>query len=211
MTSTSLDQAANEAVFGNPEVDGRRRRRGRLTLALLALVCVAPVLASYLAYYVWPPGGRVNHGALLTPAPLPEAVLPGMAGQPALDREDLRGHWTLLYVGTGACGGPCEAALYTMRQARLAQADEMERVERVWLVTDAERPPASVLERHDGLRVAQAADAWLAQLPGATAGAHIFLVDPLGNVMMRFPDPADPKGVLRDLQRLLKYSPLGRG
>jgi hypothetical protein len=189
----------------------RQVRRGRMTFALLVLACVMPVAASYLAYYVWPPEGRVNYGTLLPPAPLPRVVLPGAAGQPGLERAEMDGRWTLLYAGAGACDGPCEAALYAMRQSRLAQASEMERVVRVWLVTDSVLPPAALLAAHDGLRVARARDEWLAQLPGAAAAHHVFLVDPLGNVMMRFPERADPKGVIKDLQRLLKYSALGRG
>ena len=212
MTITTPYEATPERVR-EPEAaaHARQTRRGRITLVLLALACVVPVAASYLAYYVWPPQGRVNYGELLPPAPLAELELAGVADQPALMRADLAGRWTLLYAGPGACEAPCEAALYAMRQSRLAQANEMERVARVWLITDGAAPRGALLAAHDGLRVARAEAAWLAQLPGAGSGRHIYLVDPLGNVMMRFPEQADAKGVIKDLQRLLKYSGLGRG
>jgi len=211
VTTTTLRDAAPDGGDPAAAVRARQVRRGRITFALLVLACVVPVAASYLAYYVWPPQGRMNYGTLLSPTPLPRVVLSGVAGQPALDRAELEGRWTLLYAGTGGCGAACDAALYAMRQSRLAQASEMERVARVWLVTDAVAPPAALLAAHDGLRVARAHDGWLAQLPGAESAHHVFLVDPLGNVMMRFPERADPKGVIKDLQRLLKYSALGRG
>lgn len=185
-------------------------REGRRTLILLALVCIVPVVASYLMYYLWRPTDTVNHGDLVTPAQLPAGVLEGVAGQPDFSRGELDGRWTLVTVAPAACGGACDAALYTMRQSRLAQGKEMPRVARLWLVTDDATPAAPTLAGHDGLRVARAVPAWLAQLPGAGQAGAVWLVDPMGNVMMRYARGAAPKGVIKDLERLLKYSPLGR-
>lgn len=212
MSGAQLTEALPAAV------PAARRRAARRTLLLLALVCALPVLASYFAFYVWQPSGRVNHGELITPAPLPASVLAGVAGQPALTRAALEGRWTLLYAGPAACDASCEASLYAMRQARLAQGKDQERVGRVWLLTTADAPPTAFLAAHADLRLARAGGDWLAQLPGAAAGGGIYLVDPLGNVMMRFPavtvgDQATEaaRGLVKDLQRLLKYSALGRG
>lgn len=188
-----------------------RSGNARRTLVLLALVCITPVAASYLSFHLWPPQGRVNYGSLLTPAPLPQGALDGVAGQPPLARTEFEGRWTLLYAGAGACDRACEAALYLTRQTWRAQGKEMERVGRAWLVTDDASPPADLLHAHPGLRIARAEPAWLERLAQSAGGQHVFLVDPLGNVMMRFPEQADPKGAIRDLQRLLKYSQLGRG
>ncbi len=212
MTTGMLDSSATEA---SPTVSPAARRRARRTLVLLAVVCTLPVIASYLMFYVWQPQGRVNHGALLEPAPLPQAVLPGAAGQPALARDQMEGQWTLLVVAPAACDEACTRALYVSRQARLAQAKEMERVARLWLITDAGEPGADILAAHEGLRLARADAAWLAALPDADVAGQVFLVDPLGNVMMRFGDDTDTtaaaRGMTKDLQRLLKYSALGRG
>lgn len=190
------------------------RRRGRRTLLLLAFVCVLPVLASYLTFYVWPPQGRVNHGELIAPLALPSIVLPGLGGQAALARTEFEGQWTLLMVAPAECAAPCERALYVSRQARLAQAKEMDRVSRVWLITGEAEPATDRLAKHEELRLARADASWLAVLPSAAPGS-IWLVDPLGNVMMRFADEADTtraaRDVTKDLQRLLKYSALGRG
>ncbi|WP_332671462.1 SCO family protein [Aromatoleum sp.] len=187
------------------------QRNAKLTLAALALVCTLPVAASYLAYYVWQPTGKVNYGELIGPAPLPEAQLAGIAGQPAVRRAELNGRWMLLYVGPGDCDAACEHALYASRQSRLAQGEDMTRVGRLWVVTDDAVPSPRVLADHDGLRVARGDPAWAAALPAANEGGGLILVDPLGNAMMRFPPLADIKLVIKDLQRLLKYSPLGRG
>lgn len=187
------------------------QRNAKLTLAALALVCTLPVAASYLAYYVWQPTGKVNYGELIDPAPLPAVRLAGVAGQPSVERAELNGRWTLVYVGSGDCDATCEHALYASRQSRLAQGEDMTRVGRLWVVTDDANPSPHVLADHDGLRVGRADPSWIAALPAAKEGGRLVLVDPLGNAMMRFPPLADIKLVIKDLQRLLKYSPLGRG
>jgi hypothetical protein len=200
-------------------------RRGRRTLLLLALVCLLPVAASYLAFYVWQPQGRVNHGRLVGPLALPAGTLAGAGGQPALTRSEFEGRWTLLVVASAGCDAACTRALYVSRQARLAQAKEMERVGRVWLLSDAGEAAPAALDGQAGLRLARADAAWLGALRaaagtegekvGGRAGGRLFLVDPLGNLMMDYADEADTtsmaRGVTRDLQRLLKYSGLGRG
>jgi hypothetical protein len=200
-----------------PVLPPAARRRGQRTLLLLAFVCVLPVAASYLMFYLWQPQGRVNAGALLEPLPLPESVLSAAGGQADLARSELEGRWTLLFVAAPACDAACSRALYVSRQARIAQAKEMERVGRVWLLSGAGEPAAEHLPGSsiaDELRLAHVDAAWLAALPGLAPGA-IYLIDPLGNVMMRFDDQADTtlaaRALTKDLQRLLKYSALGRG
>lgn len=213
--SASLPLASQPAASLSPAAV----RRGRRTLLLLAFVCALPVLASYLMFYFWQPSGRVNHGELLQPAPLPAHALPGAGGQPALLASEMHDRWMLVVVADSACDAVCERALYVSRQARIAQAKEMERVGRLWLISDAGEVSAAQLAQrfaaHDDLRVAHADAAWLAAFPGAPAAGAIFLVDPLGNVMMRFDDQSDAvaeaRELIKDLQRLLKYSALGRG
>ncbi len=201
-----------------------RPARGRRTLLVLALVCVLPVLASYLSFYLWPPSARVNHGVLLPPTPLPAVTLAGAGGQPKLALDELLGRWTLVHAAPAACAPECAAALYLMRQARLAQGKEQDRVGRLWLLTGPDEAAAGASAAgatEPGLRLARAAPAWLAALPVAEGESAVFLVDPLGNVMMRFAVPAAGgaeaattaaiRGVIKDLARLLKYSALGRG
>jgi hypothetical protein len=121
--------------------------------------------------------------------------------------------WTLVYVGGGACEEPCREALRVMRQTRLALNQDMTRVERVWLATGECCDRAWLAQDHAGLVVLDAstpaAGGLLAQFPAAAREHSIFIVDPLGNLMMRHDARADPKGLLADLKKLLKLSHVG--
>jgi len=181
--------------------------RARRTLIALIAVCVLPVVASYFAFYVWKPEGRMNFGTLVSPTPLPAAALTGLDGL-RVDREALKGSWTYLVVAPSDCDDACRNALYLTRQVRTAQAKEMDRVARVWLVSDARRPDAELLAEHEGLRVLMADDAWRERFVG-DGTPRVWLVDPQGNVMMRYPDTLEAKGMFKDLARLLKYSQQG--
>ncbi len=165
----------------------------RRTLILLALVCVAPVAASYIAFYFWKPGGGTNYGELLTPTPWnPPGIAPS-------EEVLLRGRWVMVFAAPASCDKGCRDKLWIMRQVRTAQGKEMDRIERVWLVTDGGKPNAALLAEHPGLRVVNAH----AVEPGA---GRIEIIDPLGNQMMRYPAEPEPKRMIKDFERILKYS-----
>jgi hypothetical protein len=173
-------------------------RRGRAKLVGLALVFVAPFVLAWLAWrYDWASGDTSNYGELIVPAR-------PVAGAPL---ERLRGKWVLVSLDAAACDAYCERKLYFMRQVRRAQGRNMERVERLWLLTDGARPEAKLLEAIEGTHV-EPAGALAASFPGE-ARAHIYVVDPLGNLMMRFPREPDPSAMLKDLQRLLRVAAFG--
>lgn len=184
------------------------QRSAKWTLFALIVVCTLPVVASYVTFYFWQPDDTVNYGELLEPTPLPEGSAKGLAGQQDVGLATFRDQWTLVYSGEGACGDDCVRSLYAMRQAWLAQGEEMRRLGRLWLVTDGVEPAAETLAEQRDLRVVRAVPEWLAAMPQASS--HLYLVDPLGNAMMRFPADPDIKAVIKDLRRLLKYSGLGR-
>ena len=160
----------------------------------VALVCAAPIVLGTAAYLAgWSPGTPSNYGELLEPRPV--------AGF-----ESLRGKWVLVIFDAAACDANCERKLYFIRQVRRAQGKDMDRVERLWVLTDGGKPRAELLPGIEGTRLASLPSAGF---PGSAAD-HIYLVDPLGNLMLRFPRDPDPSKVIKDLQRLLKYSPRPR-
>jgi len=181
-------------------------------MLLVWLVCALPVVASYWTYYVWRPQSRTNYGDLIDPQrPLPSAAqlpltrLDGQRVEPA----SLRGQWLLVVVADGGCDARCERLLYTQHQLQAMLGKDRGRLDRVWLATGAE-PRAAVLPalrdawvlRSDRAAVA----AWLQPQTGQALEAHLYLVDPLGNWMMRFPPQAEPQKIKRDLERLMRAS-----
>ena len=176
------------------------RRPGRAALWLIIALTAAPVVTSYLMFYVWPPADTVNYGELLEPRALPDA--PPFSA--------LKGKWVLVSVDGGRCDAACEKKLLYMRQLRLTQGKNMDRIERLWLVSDdAPARGAPELEA-EGTRVARAGAELLRAFsaPGSSSD-HLYLVDPLGNLMMRFPRDPEPRLMIKDLARLLKASQVG--
>ena len=167
----------------------------RLKLGAVFLACAAPFVLGWAAWYFgWGTGTAGNYGELLAPRPL--------AGPPL---QELRGKWVLVTFDAAACDAYCERKLYFIRQVRTAQGKEQGRVERLWVLTDAGTPRGELLAAIEGTRVSKAPPE---AFPGNPVD-HIYLVDPLGNLMMRFPRDPDPSKMLKDLQRLLKYSRIG--
>jgi hypothetical protein len=199
-----------------PELDdaARRTAAGRLKMLLILLVCAAPVVASYLAYYVFPPGGRTNYGTLVEPLrPIPPSLpLADLDGR-AVDPQSLRGQWLLVVVGGAACDADCEKLLWLQRQLREALGREKGRLDKVWLIDDeAPLRPETLQAVRSGdavtlLRVPPLALAdWLEPAPGQALGRHLYVVDPLGHWMMRMPPDPEPARLKRDLERLLRAS-----
>ena len=197
------------------EVAARRTSSGRWRMLLVLAVCAAPVIASYFTYFVIRPEGRTNYSELITPLrPLPLELpltdLQGLAVAPAT----LVGQWLLVVVAGGACDAACERHLWVQRQLRETLGREKSRIEKVWLIPDAATPSAQTLAAIGApttpatvLRVSRSAlAAWLQPASGQTLEAHMYLVDPLGNWMMRVPPDADPVRLKRDVEKLLRAS-----
>jgi hypothetical protein len=190
-----------------------RTRMGRWKMLVVLLICASPVIASYFMYYVVRPEGRRNFGALVEPQrPLPDMVSTALDAKPT-NLRSLKGQWLLISVSQGACDEACARHLYLQRQLREGLGKEKDRLDWVWLVSDA-APVADALKpalkEATVLRVASADLAqWLAPEAGHVLSEHLYLVDPLGNWMMRFPanlqTQAAPQ-VKRDLERLMRAS-----
>jgi hypothetical protein len=184
-----------------------RPKRSNRTLWLLLAICLAPVLLSSLLYFTWRPTRFVNYGELLAPVPLADVALQRADGG-QFRFASLRGKWAMLTVDSGRCEAYCRSKLHHMRQVRLTQGADLDRIERVWLIVDRVVPDAEIDQEYAGMqRVALASPQLLTVLPAPQAVTdHIYLIDPLGNLMMRFPAEADPNRMKKDLAKLLKLS-----
>jgi cytochrome oxidase Cu insertion factor (SCO1/SenC/PrrC family) len=176
-------------------------------LALFALFA-APIVASLVTYQFYTPSETSNYGELLPVRPATEQVF-GNASGPAFRFADFAGKWVLVASDSGACAQACVDKLTAMRQVRLALGRNASRVERVFVVDDTQPPREGVAGEFPGMEVVLTPKG--TTLPAAPANdrAHIYLLDPRGNVMMRFPAAADSKRMLRDLNRLLRASQMG--
>ena len=194
-------------------------KHGRWKLLAVLLVCAAPLIGSYFTYYVIKPTSRTNYGELLDPRqfPIPPLGITTLDGKPS-GLDAYKGKWIMLQVGSSDCDPSCRDKLTAMRQQRLMQGKEADRLERVWLATDAQPLDTMLLREFDGthmLRVqAGALATWLPVEPGAKASDYMYLIDPLGNLMMRFPkdfnaDVEQRNKVKKDIGKLLKASAIG--
>ena len=199
-----------------PALDGAARRTssGRVKMLLVLLVCAAPVIASYLAYFVIRPEGRTNYSELIQPLrPIPEKLpLVDLQGR-AVEAATLKGQWLLVVVSGGACDEVCERQLWIQRQLRETLGREKERLDKVWLINDAVVPRPQTLQAVSAgapatvLRIAPEALAqWLTPAKGRTLEQHMVVVDPLGNWMMRVPADTEPAKLKRDIEKLLRAS-----
>jgi hypothetical protein len=181
----------------------------RAKLLLIFALFAAPIAASMLAYRYAHVSPTANHGELLLPpAQVPDRAFEGEGGKP-FSFGTLRGRWILVATDAGACGEPCLGKLIAMRQVRLALGVNASRVARVFLADDGRAPQGAALAAFPGLeRAVLPRGAALAAGP-AWDRKHVYLVDPNGNVMMRWRADDDPKGMLRDLERLLRASQIG--
>ena len=200
--------ATGEAVAG-----AQRARYGRWKMLGVLAICAAPVIASYFTYYVIRPEGRRNYGELINPQrTFPDVSVQALDGH-ALPLVSLKGQWLLVSVAGGDCDEICHKHLYLQRQLRESLGKEKDRMDWVWLINDAASPPpalGSALQKATVLRMdATALSAWLAPAEGRQLAEHLYVVDPMGNWMMRFPAAMDSSGAAkakRDLERLLRAS-----
>ena len=209
----------------NETVNKAVQKSGRWKLLAVVAVCAAPMIFSYLTYYVIKPSGRTNYGTLIDPRqyPIPALGTTTLDGKPT-GLDAYKGKWIMLQVGAGECKEVCRKQLYTMRQLRLMQGKEMERIERVWLVTDNTPLDTMLMREFDGTRLLRAPAApvakWLPVEAGDSAANHLYLIDPLGHLMMRFPVDPDPAGadpraathaakMKKDISKLLRASAIG--
>lgn len=186
-------------------------------LAIIALFAL-PLLSAWLLVGYWRPSSTTNHGELLNPVqPVSYLSLRQINGQ-ELSENYLRGRWSLIYVGSASseCNRRCQDSLYKLRQVRLALGKDMDRVQTLFIM--AALPDAKLAawlhNEHAamtaGIADTQTLDFFSQAFAGVTAmGDWIYLVDPVGNLFMRYKAESDPKGILEDLRHLLKFSKLG--
>ena len=211
--------------FGGFLSAGRQRGflSSRQAFVLLALIFLAPAFVAWVMHHSgeegWRPGGMTNKGMRVHPARPLDLPADIMIGNESAN-DYLQGLWTLLYIGDADCDAVCNENLYKMRQIRIAQNENMNRVQRLYMVTGETIPEAltALLEKEypkmDVMPVSPAQEAqfapyFLIDAVPMQGAERVYIIDPIGNLMMYYPQDADPGGMLKDLKKLLKYSKIG--
>lgn len=211
------DEALGMVVHSlpTPGADAGSTLSGRLKLLAILLACSLPVFVAYFVFYVVQPHGEASFGELVTPVrPMPQAQGQALDGAP-VPLLSLKAQWLLVKIDGGACVNDCQKQLTVLRQFRLMLGKDMDRVDWLWLVNDqAPLDPRLVAGlKHDNATVLRVDADTLAQWLPAPAGKaqqdFIYVVDPMGNTMMRFPsrlDSAAAAKAKRDMEHLLRAS-----
>jgi hypothetical protein len=183
-------------------------RKNKIKFLLLVLVMLSPVIASYFFHVLEiRPEGTVNYGELLEVKPLKGQAL-NIENNTIFRARNMHGKWSLITIDSGQCNEYCQKKLYQMRQVRLVQNTEKDRIERIWLIDDHYIPDQDIKNEYEGTVLLSAKDNdLLNEFPAALSQHdHIYVVDPMGNLMMRFPKDADPSKISKDVKHLLKLS-----
>tara|TARA_R110002073_G_C9189316_1_gene557113 strand:- start:89 stop:670 length:582 start_codon:yes stop_codon:yes gene_type:complete len=185
-----------------------KKSNRRKFLILLALMCAPVVISSVMFLLEYRPES-INYGELIEIKKLSGSGI-NQQDNTIFRMKDLQGKWAILIVDSGNCDEACQTKIYHMRQVRLVQNKEKHRLERVWLIDDDIIPDAELTKRYEGTFFISAKNNELLDMipPKASQRKHIYIVDPLGNLMMRFPENADPTKIGKDIKRLLHVSQL---
>lgn len=221
---TDNQQTLHTGQSALPDIDPADRRRSRIKLvSIFAIFAIPLILASIYLHLVRSSDGTVgdtSRGQLIQPAvPLTDFSLTATNfAEGEFNLDSVRGLWSMLYVPKGDCLEACEQNLYHMRQVRLALNHRMDRVQRIVLVESPTQLDAKLVEEHPGLIVATGSAQEQSQLHSQVDAAQqemdsledaIYLIDPFGNIMLRFPHDLPPKSMLKDIKHLLKVSRIG--
>jgi hypothetical protein len=192
------------------------RRRGHRArywpLYALIAITVVPIVAAYIAYYVRPPAARTNYGTLIDPQrPVPPLPLKLVDGTP-FSLQELKGRWVFVMVDGGDCDARCADKLLMMRQQRAMTGRNRDQIERVWLIIDDAPLPIMLMREYEGTHFVRAplptvrAFLPLPPMPDVRLEDHLWMIDPAGNLMLRWPRDAEADGIKRDVARLLKVA-----
>ena len=199
------------------------RARSRTPLVLIFLMSLAPVVAALLAYFnpSWRPEGSVAYGTLINPQrPIPSSAAlqaTTLEGKP-FDVATLKGKWLLVAADGGDCQDACARKLFILRNSHASQGKNVERLARIWFITDDAPVPEKVLEAYKGtimlrVRPEQLQRFLLTEVQTTEAASKLstpmWIIDPNGNLILQYPENAEPEKVRKDISKLVYNSRIG--
>lgn len=190
-------------------------RKGRIVFLAIVAIFVIPFVGANYFYKKAQDGqlwGTTNNGILIQPAkPLGEIAAIQADGE-TFTLKDLRGKWTMLYVATQGCEQDCKQTIFYMRHIWALLNKESHRVKRLLIVDESSKAQLAdfLINYPEMMVVTDVGLSLQKQLPADISEEPvIYLVDPIGNVMMAFPQSLDAAKIFKDLKKLLKISQVG--
>lgn len=194
----------------------------KFVLLALILLFLIPLLLAWILYdrrYTFGKG-MVNHGHLITPPFAIDSLKFYDAKSQLLIKKVSNGKWLMLYLNPGSCNKLCQRGLHNLRQIRTATGKNRNRIERAIVTYQQNLPNPRLIkllnQKYQGTKLfitsKQSFETTVAKnvsIPYAVSQGSLYIVDPHGNVMMVYKSSADPIGIFKDLQRLLKASQIG--
>jgi cytochrome oxidase Cu insertion factor (SCO1/SenC/PrrC family) len=183
---------------------------GRKILLILAVIFVLPfTVAATLHLLKLKPSGHSYGNLIQPPQALQFPVLHDAQGKEFTAQQWLK-IWSVVVVDSTGCAQPCQAQVHLLKQVHTSLNKDAHRLQRVLLVPTGLKDEVLVAlqKQYPDLLILGGTDADAAKFVENfnVAGASMYLVDPLGNLMMSYPEKMDPKGIFSDLKRLLKNS-----
>jgi hypothetical protein len=222
-----VTESSSNIKTGIQEGAEQKKHRSKTPLIIILLMSLAPLVAALIVYFIpeLRPEGSAAYGELVQPQrPMPNAKdlpLTTLDGKP-FDLGSLKGKWIMMAADGAACPEACARKLYIIRNTHASQGKHVERLARVWFITDDAPVPEKVLEAYKGAVMVRVNPVVLQQfLLGGAAGSvtpeqarqglstPIWVIDPLGNLMLQYPAVADPEMFRKDIRKLIKSSRIG--
>ena len=222
-----MTESLSKSKPGHETAAQQKKLRSKTPLVIIMLMSLAPVIAALLVYFnpEWRPEGSAAYGELVQPQrPIPSAQdlpLTTLDGKP-FDLSSLKGKWIMMAADGAACPDSCARKLYIIRNTHASQGKHVERLARVWFITDDAPVPEKVLEAYKGAVMVRVNPVVLQQFwLGGAAGSMtpeqaknalapmIWVIDPLGNLILQYPYIADPEMFRKDIRKLLQNSRIG--
>ncbi len=192
-------------------------------MLIMLLMCLTPVIASYAAYYFFKPSAKNNHGTLVTPQkdiPIISTVKMENTILSVNNLQELKGKWLFIIANSAECDEACAKRLYIIRQLRNSQGKEANRIVPVWLITDDKQVNPVITRAYNDYLAAvkfvridkqslNSLENWLYVSSNHDYKNNIYIVDPNQHLMMYYSKEHEPKGMIKDITKLLKWSRIG--
>ena len=193
----------NSAIT-SPDVSSSQRSRGRLQLILILAVVIGPMILATAMYQwrFWVPETRSYHGELI-------GTGQSRADLGVIGADEQR--WQLLVTVPQVCDAGCKELVFLARQVHIGLNRDVSRAAHGLAIAQplSDDYDAQLRREYPQLARYQLQLEAYAKTASQVEGAQLWIVDPRGNLVLRYDATSKGKSILNDLRHLLKISQIG--